>query len=277
MSELGNKIFTPAPDIKITDDEIDKIFQNSIVVLPAGGEGTRIRSLTEEKGINKVLLEIGGGSLIERTINLYHNVGIDKFVLLVYYKAESLRERLGDGSSLNVSISYSADPGRPVGRGGAILNAYHNGTLGLDKTLIIHNPDDVIINYPGSFPRDMIRAHLQGRQQGSIGTVVVVNGTSYTYSGLKISEGLVTEIAMYPYVPIPTHTGLTVLGSETREYFESLIDLKKKMDFESIILPKLASERKLNAFSIPNESWIPVNDLKGVKTLMVALEMENKV
>ena len=276
MNDLGEKIFTGGSDIRISEDEIDKTLRNSIVVLPAGGEGTRIRSLTDEMGINKVLLEIGGGSLIERTITLYRDVGIENFVLLVYYKAESLRERLGDGSKLDVNITYSEDPGRPVGRGGAILNAYQNGAIGSDKTLIIHNPDDVIINYPGSFPRDFINAHLQGIKQGTIGTVVVVPGSPYTYSGLQVSKGFVTEIAMYPLVPIPTHIGLTALGPEIQPYFETMINLEQKTDFESVILPKLASERKLYAFSILIESWVAINDLKGVRTLMAALEQEKK-
>ena len=276
MNDLGEKIFTSGSDIKISKDEVDKTLRNSIVVLPAGGEGTRIRSLTYEMGINKVLLEIGGGILIERTITLYRDVGIENFVLLVYYKAESLRERLGDGSNLDVNITYSEDPGRPVGRGGAILNAYQNGTIGSDKTLIIHNPDDVIINYPGSFPRDFIYAHLQGIKQGTIGTVVVVPGSPYTYSGLQVSKGFVTEIAMYPLVPIPTHIGLTALGPEIQPYFETMINLEQKMDFESVILPKLATEQKLYTFSIPTGSWVAINDLKGVKTLMAALEQEKK-
>jgi len=120
----------------------------------------------------------------------------------------------------------------------------------------------------------MIRTHLQGVKQGIIGTVVVVRGTPHVYSGLTVSKGFVTEIAMYPFVPIPTHIGITVLEPATRQYFEEMIDLEKKTDFESVILPRLASERKLYAFAIPNDSWIAVNDLKGVRTLMAALEQE---
>lgn len=274
MNELGKKIFTIAPDIEVSDGAVDEALKNSVVILPAGGEGTRIRSLTEDKGINKVLLDIGGGSLIERTIAMYRDVGVKDFILLVYYKAESIKNQLGNGSKLNVNLQYSEDPEHPVGRGGAILNAYHNGTIDPRKTLIIHNPDDVIVNYPGNFPRDMIRYHLLGIKNGSLGTVIVVRGTPYTYSGLMISKGFVTDIAMYPLVPIPTHIGTTVLAPETRQYFEEMIDLQKKTDFESVILPKLASERKLYAFAIPNDSWIAVNDLKGVRALIKALELE---
>ncbi len=274
LKVLGEQIYTTAPSIEISKEEINKTLKNSIVVLPAGGEGTRIRALTDDLDINKVLLEIGGGSLIERTITLYRDVGIENFVLLVYFKAESVRKDLGDGSKLNVNITYSEDPGHPAGRGGAILNAYLNGTIQSDKILIIHNPDDVIINYPGNFPQDMIQTHLQGVKQGTIGTVVVVRGTPYVYSGLMVSKGLVTDISMYPFIPIPTHIGITVLEPASRQYFEEMIDLETKTDFESVILPRLASERKLYAFAIPNDSWIAVNDLKGVRTLMAAMERE---
>ena len=276
LRDLGEQIFTTAPEIDISEDEVDEKLKNSIVALPAGGEGTRIRTMTEDLDIHKVLLEFGGESLLERTIILYRDVGIENFVLLVYYKAESIQKSLGDGSKFKVNITYSEDPGRPVGRGGAILNAYLNGAIGSDRTLIIHNPDDVVINYPGNFPRDMIRAHLQGVKQGTIGTVIVVHGTPYTYSGLKISKSFVSEIAMYPTVPIPTHIGITVLEPATRKYFEEMIDLEKKIDFESVILPRLASERILYAFAIPTDSWIAVNDLKGVRTLIATLKREKR-
>ena len=81
---------------------------------------------------------------------------------------------------------------------------------------------------------------------------------------------------MYPLVPIPTHIGLTALGPEIQPYFETMINLEQKTDFESVILPKLATERKLYTFSILIESWVAINDMKGVRTLMAALEQEKK-
>ena len=69
---------------------------------------------------------------------------------------------LAMGASWGCTVRYSEDPGRPVGRGGAIRHALLNGSIPRDKNLIVHNPDDVIALYTGSFPADVVAAHLAG-------------------------------------------------------------------------------------------------------------------
>ncbi len=273
LNELKDKICIPGPQVDISGLEIDNLRKKSVVVLPAGGEGTRMRQLTEAQGLHKVVLRPEGGeSLIQRIVEMYRDAGLTEFVALIYYEGESVVNDLGDGSSLGVKITYSQDPGGPVGRGGAILNAMENGILAQGSTLIVHNPDDQIVRYSGSFPDDILKGHLQGAKEGAVATAVVVPETPYSYTGFKIESGKIRQIAAYPPVPIPAHTGVTVLGPETFSYFREIFDLSKKMDFEPYLFPKLVEEDRLYSVIIPSQCWIAVNDLKGLRAYLEAVE-----
>jgi NDP-sugar pyrophosphorylase family protein len=89
---------------------------------------------------------------------------------------------------------------------------------------------------------------------------------------MAISDGFVSDITMYPMVPIPAHVGITVIDSSCWELFDAMIERGKKVDFESVILPRLAEEGTLYACVIPYSSWFPVNDLKGARRLKAALK-----
>ena len=269
---LRQQMCSHAPAPRVAPTQLDRTKARTVVALPAGGEGSRLRHMTQDRGLQKVALPLAeGDSLIVRTIKMYRDAGIKDFVALVYYKAKSVMDELGDGEDLGVQIKYSEDPGHPVGRGGAIRHAVENGSIPQDATLIVHNPDDQIVNYPGSFVDDMLCGHLHGCAQGRLATVLVVPETAYAYTGLKIEQGKVTDVATYPPIPVPCHIGVTVLAPETFPLFSEMFDLSRKMDFEGVLFPRLARDGRLHAVVIPPECWIAVNDLKGVKKFVEAL------
>ncbi|MGV9169813.1 MAG: nucleotidyltransferase family protein, partial [Promethearchaeia archaeon] len=146
MADLKKRVNTEDKTTTVSADEVEAAKHNTVVVMPAGGKGTRIRGETAGENINKVMIEVGGESMIERAIREYSEIGIDKFVVLTGYLAEAVKDHLGDGSRWDVEIKYSKDPGgRKVGNAGAILHALQNGTLDENLTSIVHNPDDMII------------------------------------------------------------------------------------------------------------------------------------
>ncbi|OGG51231.1 MAG: hypothetical protein A3F84_17925 [Candidatus Handelsmanbacteria bacterium RIFCSPLOWO2_12_FULL_64_10] len=271
LDELRARVCRPGPRPQADPQEIDRLKETCVVVLPAGGEGSRLRTLLGSDAMNKAALKLGDESLIRRTARMYRDAGVGRFVALIYHAGASVVEDLGDGKALGAEVRYSEDPGRPVGRGGAILNAIQNGLLPEGATLIVHNPDDQIVRYPGSFVDDALAGHLQGARAGAIATVVAVGETPYTYTGLRVEEGRVREIASYPPVPIPTHIGVSVLAPETFPYFRRMFDLSQRMDFEGVMFPKLVEEGRLYAVLIPTECWIAVNDPKGAKRFMEAM------
>jgi NDP-sugar pyrophosphorylase family protein len=273
MAELRNRINTEDTTTKVSKDEIEEHKAKTVVVMPAGGKGTRIRAETHSEEINKVMIKIDGRrSMIERTIQDYAECGIDKFVVLTGFLADKVEEHLGDGSRWDVEIKYSQDPdGIKVGNAGAILHALNNGAIDDTLTSIVHNPDDVILGLERPYGEVFLEGHLKGKKNGCIGTFVVVPETPFQYSGMIIKKGKVLDITKYPPIAVPAHTGITVFAAEIYDYFRRIVSLKEESSFEKVICPVIAKENRLFAINIPSETWIPVNDLKGLEQASDAL------
>ena len=273
MAELRARINSEDTKTKVSQDEINAAKANTVVVMPAGGKGTRIRAETDSEGINKVMIPVDGKtSMIEKAVNDYAEYGINKFVILTGFLADKVEEHLGDGSRWGVEIRYSCDPdGRKVGNAGAILNALNNGTLDDTLTAIVHNPDDMIFGLDRPYGDVFLEGHLKGLKNGCIGTFVVVPETPFQYSGMIIEKGKVLDITKYPPIAVPAHTGITVFAPEMYAYFRDLVSLEVESSFEKVICPVIAKENKLFAINIPSETWLPVNDLKGLEQASEAL------
>src|SRR5438876_3104751 len=86
-------------------------------VIMAGGEGRRLRPLTEFTP--KPLITVGGKPLVEFMIERLRGAGITEIIVAVHHKSEMIRERLGDGSRLGVRIDYVLEPA-PLGTMGVL-------------------------------------------------------------------------------------------------------------------------------------------------------------
>lgn len=276
LDDLKAAVCDPGERADIGQAALKSFAAECVVALPVGGEGSRLRSVTDSLGIQKNALRLANGeTLIERTIRMYREAGFSEFVALVFHRAHSIVELLGDGSRLGVRVAYSRDPEHPVGRGGAIRNALENGTIPRTKSLIVHNPDDVIARYPGSFPEDVVAAHVAGTRGGALATAVVVEGARVAYTGMRLNKGAVEEVVSYPFVPIPAHIGVTLFSSAVYELFERHFDLTKKTDFEGVLFPLLARDGRLYSAVIPTESWFQVNDPKSLASLVDVVREES--
>ena len=255
---------------------LEQFISNATVVLAAGGEASRFQSVPGANRIQKAAFLLPNGeTMIERTIKMYRDLGLKNFALLVYNHAGSVEKLLGDGSVMGVNIVYSYDPGKPVGRGGAMRHAIEVGAVPKGNFLIVHNPDDQIVTNPVEVLREAILAHLARAERGAIGTAIMVKGTPYEFSGFQVEDDFVLGAEMYPFIHMPTHIGMTIFSPEVTEYFERLFSLTEKVDFESVLFPELTNEKKLASHFIPDNSWISVNDQKGLKKLIKAIEEEN--
>lgn len=91
-------------------------------VLMAGGEGKRLRPLTENTP--KPLLKVGDKPIIEYNIDRLKTVGVKNVYLSVNYLAEQLIEYFGDGSDKALNIMYVRED-KPLGTIGSILLVDH--------------------------------------------------------------------------------------------------------------------------------------------------------
>lgn len=87
------------------------------VVIMAGGEGTRLRPLTEN--IPKPLLKVGDKPVLEHNLNRLYVYGMDDFWISVNYLGNQIEDFFGDGSNNNVNIEYVRED-KPLGTIGAV-------------------------------------------------------------------------------------------------------------------------------------------------------------
>ncbi len=272
LRDLKKKISDIKKPKKINNKIWNDFVNNSTIILMAGGESARFGEVTKGQPVNKNAFKLPNGkTMIEMTIEMYKSAGFKNFLALVFHNAHSIEEVLGDGTRLGVKMSYSYDPEIPVGKGGAIKNALLNGLLPRHHYSIVHNPDDVILDFPGNFPKHIVEGHFHKGGKNTLATVVVVEETPYSFTGMKIIDNTVKQIEMYPLIPIPTHIGVTVFSPDIYKYFDKHFDLKKKSDFESVLFPVLAKKSLLGAVPIPSSCWIAVNNAKSYKELVKRL------
>ncbi|MDK2744680.1 MAG: nucleotidyltransferase family protein [Nitrospira sp. BO4] len=89
----------------------------NLMIIMAGGEGTRLRPHTEH--CPKPLLPLGDKPMLEHIIELARAEGFVRFVLAIHYLGHMIEEYFGDGSRWQVQITYLRESS-PLGTAGAL-------------------------------------------------------------------------------------------------------------------------------------------------------------
>lgn len=125
LEEFRAKNFKIVPVLNANKQIVDIInFRDTSTIIPAdailmaGGEGKRLRPLTENTP--KPLLKVGDKPIIEYNIDRLSKVGVKNIHLSVNYLAEQLREYFKDGISKNLNIKYVQED-KPLGTIGSVL------------------------------------------------------------------------------------------------------------------------------------------------------------
>jgi dTDP-glucose pyrophosphorylase len=99
-------------------DEITTLpARSNLMVIMAGGLGTRLRPYTET--CPKPLLPVAGKPILEHIIERAKRDGFSHFVLAVHYLGHMIQSHLGNGAQLGVQINYLNEKS-PLGTAGAL-------------------------------------------------------------------------------------------------------------------------------------------------------------
>ena len=128
----------------------------------AAGLGTRLRPLTDT--LPKPLVPIAGEPLLVRTIRQLAAAGIDDIGVNLFHLADSIRDRLGDGSRLGVRLTWFDERPAVLGTGGGLKNA-ETFLRGGDGTFVLCNADV----WHGFDLRSILASH----REGSLATMAV--------------------------------------------------------------------------------------------------------
>jgi N-acetyl-alpha-D-muramate 1-phosphate uridylyltransferase len=98
------------------------------VAILAGGLATRLRPLTDRTP--KSLVDVGGKPFVIRQLEYLRGQGITEITLCIGHLGYMIQDVVGDGQKIGLKVTYSDDGSKPLGTGGALLNAINN--LGKD-------------------------------------------------------------------------------------------------------------------------------------------------
>src|ERR1700722_10113529 len=129
-------------------------------VILVGGEGTRLRPLTST--VPKPVVPLVDRPFISFMLEWLHAHGIDDVIMSCGFLATSVRNVLGDGSSLGLRLRYVEEP-EPRGTGGALKFAESL----LDERFLMLN-GDVLTDIDLSAQID------QHARTGAVGTLALV-------------------------------------------------------------------------------------------------------
>src|ERR1017187_1915689 len=88
----------------------------------AGGEGTRLRPLSSQSP--KPMVPVVGTPVIEHNLRLLRDHGITEVVITLHHLGADIRNRLRDGSALDITTHFVVEE-RPLGPAGSVRNAAH--------------------------------------------------------------------------------------------------------------------------------------------------------
>jgi len=91
--------------------------RNNLMVIMAGGMGTRLRPYTEN--CPKPMLQVAGKPMLEHIIDRAKLEGFSRFALAVHYLGHMIEEYFGNGERFNVRIDYLRETS-PLGTAGAL-------------------------------------------------------------------------------------------------------------------------------------------------------------
>lgn len=99
-------------------DEISSLVARpNLMVIMAGGKGTRLRPYTEN--CPKPMLEVAGKPMLEHIIERAKLEGFNRFVLAINYLGHVIEGHFGDGAGWGVQIEYLKEKS-PLGTAGAL-------------------------------------------------------------------------------------------------------------------------------------------------------------
>jgi NDP-sugar pyrophosphorylase family protein len=248
----------------------DELVDRTQVIVVAGGKAKRLGM-----DVPKCLLEISSRKLIDISIEALAKEGFRDFVLMLGHKADMVMDHVGDGSRYGIKVTYSIDPVNAIGwgKGKAFKHALVNNKIDTTKRSLVVFPDDIVTE-DRIFSRLLMHHADSMRKNATSATIVLVPGTEYPYGVAEVDgSGIVMKFTEKPQVNVATSIGMYAFEPDTYEIIREHIDLDNPMpvEFESVVLPRLASDQRLASMFIETKNWVPINTLKEYENAIKVL------
>ena len=217
---------------------------NLPVIIMAGGQGSRLRPLTNI--LPKPLIPIGEQTMMEDIMDRFVNCGCKRFYISVNYKADTIKRYFDNLEGKSYEISFFQE-NKPLGTAGSLhlLNGQINSTFFVSNC-------DIIIDDDYS---EILKYHRVNKNE--ITVVAAIKNISIPYGTLETKEGgLLADIKEKPNYTFKINTGMYIL--EPHLINEIPVDEFYHITF---LIEKLMKQgRRVGVYPINEGSWIDVGN-----------------
>ncbi len=237
-------------DIGSDVEEFGDASNFAYAVIMAGGEGMRLRPITEN--IPKPMVEIGGAPLIEHQIRRLATAGIKKVYISVNYLSHIIEDYFGDGKQYGIEIVY-------------LRENVKLGTAG-PLSLIKDKPSSSILVMNGDILStfDLASLYEYHIAHDSIITVAAIDYLINIPFGVIHSSGVsVTGLSEKPSQRFLCNAGIYVMSPSAFELIPGVCH----WNMTDLIETCLANEKEVTVFPV-HEYWSDVgthDDLEKVQ------------
>lgn len=214
------------------------------VVIMAGGQGTRLRPLTNV--LPKPLIPIGKQTMMEDIMDRFVECGCKDFYVSVNYKADFIRHYFDNFSKPQYHIEYFQED-KPLGTAGSL----HLLKDRINSTFFVSNCD-IIIDEDYS---EILRFHRDNKNE--ITVVAAIKNYSIPYGTLETGDkGQLLSLQEKPELTYKINTGMYILEPHLIEEIPS-----DRLYHITFLIEKLIQEgRKVGVFPINEGSWTDIGN-----------------
>lgn len=217
---------------------------NLPVVIMAGGQGTRLRPLTNV--LPKPLIPIGEQTMLEDIMDRFVECGCHDFYISVNYKADTIRRYLDNLEKPQYHISYFQED-KPLGTAGSL----HLLKDKIHETFFVSNCDSIIDEDYG----EILRYHRENHNE--ITMISAMKSVFIPYGTLDTGEnGLLESLHEKPELTFKINTGMYILEPHLLKEIPS-----DRVYHITYLIEKLVSEgRRVGVYPINEGSWTDIGN-----------------
>jgi len=210
------------------------------VVIMAGGEGKRLRPLTQS--CPKPMLRIGGKPLLEIILEQCIDSGFQHFYISVNYLKKQIQDYFGDGARWHVRIDYLEET-QPLGTGGALSLLPQKPTVPL---LVLNGDVLTRVDYGR-----LLRFHDEHHNAASI--CVREHTTQIPYGVVRVDDLHVLKLEEKPVLSHYVNAGIYLLNPELLD----LVPQNLFFDMPTLLEKAMQHQHHVSAFPI-HEYWLDI-------------------
>lgn len=226
--------------LQSTDRANPKSRRENWALLMVGGEGQRLRPLTEN--CPKPMLNVGGRPILETMIRELVSQGFTRIHLSLNYRGEMIRDYFGDGARWGAQIHYLEEE-RKLGTAGAVgllPEAPHEPFLVMNGDLLTKVDFGRLLDFH--------------EKNGAFGTMALREyDFQVPYGVVQLDNGVIRSIDEKPVQKFFVNAGIYVLDPG----FHSLISRGESTDMPALFSEAAARKNKVVGYPV-REYWLDI-------------------